>query len=118
MAQADAALGVSDAGPNQSPAGGGGIVCEYTGAAGVGDSDVTIFAYLSAATFTGQVAHLGTVPGMQGISGIGDGAYALSTAGRSVVNAYARGSRTVVAAQTPGTLAAVEALARIALAEN
>ena len=55
---------------------------------------------------------------MAAISGVGDGAYGQTVAGRSIVNAYSNGSRTVVAAQGPGALAPVEALARIALADN
>jgi hypothetical protein len=53
---------------------------------------------------------------MPEISGVGDGAFGMTTAGRSIVNAYSNGSRTVVAAQAPGALAPVEALARVALA--
>ncbi|MGP8062164.1 MAG: hypothetical protein ACLP5O_06260 [Acidimicrobiales bacterium] len=55
---------------------------------------------------------------MPEISGVGDGAFGMTTAGRSIVNAYSNGSRTVVAAQAPGALAPVEALARVALADN
>jgi len=118
LAQANAALGVSDRGPIRTPAGGGGIVCEYTAATAMENAGVTIFAHQSAPVFAGQVANGGRVPGMQKISGVGDGAFALTTAGRSIVNAYADGSRTFVAAQAPGALAPVEALARVALADN
>ena len=55
---------------------------------------------------------------MPKISGVGDGAFAQDIAGRSIVNAYANGSRTFVAAQAPGSVAPVEALARVALADN
>jgi hypothetical protein len=55
---------------------------------------------------------------MPSISGLGDGAYGMTTGGRSVVNAYSNGNRTVVAAQGPGALASVEALAKVALADN
>lgn len=55
---------------------------------------------------------------MPGLSGVGDGAFGMTTAGRSVVNAYSNGSRTLVVAQAPGRLAPVEALARVALANN
>ena len=55
---------------------------------------------------------------MPSISGLGDGAYGMTTGGRSVVNAYSHTSRTLVAAQGPGTLASVEVLARVALSDN
>jgi hypothetical protein len=55
---------------------------------------------------------------MPSISGVGDGAYGMTTAGRSIVNAYSNASRTLVAAQAPGALPPVEALARVALADN
>ena len=55
---------------------------------------------------------------MPAISGVGDGAYGQTIGGRSIVNAYSNGSRTVVAAQASGALDQVEALARIALADN
>ena len=42
----------------------------------------------------------------------------MTTAGRSVVNTYSHSSRTLVVAQAPGPLAPVEALARVALADN
>src|ERR1700688_1405079 len=118
LAQANAALGVSDSVPIRTPWGGGGIVCEYTAATAVENAGVTIFAHQSPAVFAGQVANGGRAPGMQRTSGVGDGAFALTTAGRSIVNAYANGSRTFVAAQAPGALAPVEALARVALADN
>ena len=55
---------------------------------------------------------------MPSLSGLGDGAYGATIGGRSVVNAYSNASRTVVAAQGPGALAPVEALARVALSVN
>jgi len=55
---------------------------------------------------------------MPRLSGVGDGAYGATIGGRSIVNAYANSSRTVVAAQGPGSLAFVETLARVALADN
>jgi hypothetical protein len=116
LAQAEAALGGSFSGPMQTPTPGGGIVCEYTGAAG--NAGVTIFAHQSAAVFAGQVAHAPGAPAMPAISGVGDGAYGMTTAGRSIVNAYSNASRTLVAAQAPGALPPVEALARVALADN
>ncbi len=116
LAQAEAALGGSFSGPMQTPTPGGGIVCEYTGAAG--NAGVTIFAHQSAAVFAGQVAHAPGAPAMPAISGVGDGAYGMTTAGRSIVNAYSNASRTLVAAQAPGALPPVEALARVALAAN
>jgi len=116
LAQANAALGASYSGPIQTPTPGGGIVCEYTGAAG--NAGVTIFAHQSPAVFAGQVAHAPGAPAMPAIPGVGDGAYGQTTGGRSVVNAYSNGSRTLVAAQGPGSLASVEALARVALADN
>ena len=116
MAEADAALGVSDNGPIRTPTPGGGVVCEYTG--GGGNAGVTIFAHQSATVFTGQVAHAPGAPAMPKISGVGDGAFGQTTAGRSIVNAYANASRTLVAAQAPVSLGPVEALARVALADN
>jgi len=116
LAQANTALGGSYSGPIQTPTAGGGIVCEYTG--GAGNAGVTIFAHQGAAVFAGQVAHAPGAPAMPAISGVGDGAYGQTTGGRSIVNAYSNGSRTVVAAQGPGALASVEALARVALADN
>ncbi len=117
LAQAEAALGGSFSGPIQTPTPGGGIVCEYTGAGG--NAGVTIFAHQSATVFAGQVAHAPGNPAMPAISGVGDGAYGMtSAAGRSIVNAYSNGSRTLVAAQANGSLAPVEALARVALADN
>jgi hypothetical protein len=95
---------------------GGGIVCEYTGSGG--NAGVTIFAHQSAAVFAGQVAHAPGAPAMPKISGVGDGAFGMTTAARSIVNAYSNASRTLVAAQAPGSLAPVEALARVALADN
>ncbi len=117
LAQADTALGVSFGNLVQSATAGGGIVCEYTGGA-AGNAGVTIFAHQSASVFAGQVAHAPGAPAMPAISGVGDGAFGTTTAGRSIVNAYSNGSRTLVAAQAPGALAPVEALARVALADN
>jgi len=68
--------------------------------------------------FAGQVAHAPGNPAMPSLSGLGDGAYGATIGGRSVVNAYSNASRTVVAAQGPGALAPVEALARVALSVN
>ena len=116
LAQANAALGVSYSGPITTPTAGGGIVCEYT--SGAGNAGVTIFSHQTATVFAGQVAHAPGAPAMPEISGVGDGAFGMTTAGRSIVNAYSNGSRTVVAAQAPGALAPVEALARVALAAN
>ena len=116
LAQANAALGGSYGGPITTPTAGGGVVCEYTSSAG--NAGVTIFAHQSAAVFAGQVAHAPGAPAMPSISGLGDGAFGTTTAGRSVLNAYSNGSRTIVAAQGPGALAPVEALARVALADN
>ena len=117
LAQAEAALGGSYSGPIQTPTPGSGVVCEYTGASG--NAGVTIFAHQSATVFAGQVSHAPGNPAMPAISGVGDGAYGMtSAAGRSIVNAYSNGSRTLVAAQANGSLASVEALARAALAAN
>jgi len=116
MAQADTALGVSYSGPKATSTQGGGIVCEYTG--GAGAAAVAIFAHQAASVFAGQVAHAPGAPAMPQISGVGDGAFGSTTAGRSIVNAYSNASRTLVAAQAPGALAPVEALARVALADN
>jgi hypothetical protein len=117
LAQAEAALGGSFAALSQNSTPGGGIVCEYTGGAG-GVAGVTIFAHQSATVFAGQVAHAPGAPAMPAISGVGDGAFGMTTAGRSIVNAYANASRTLVAAQASSSLASVEALARVALAAN
>ncbi len=117
LSQAEAALGGSFSGPVQTATRGGGIVCEYMGGAG-GNAAVAIFAHQSAAVFTGQVANAPGAPAMPAIPGVGDGAFGQTTGGRSIVNAYSNGSRTVVAAQGPGSLASVEALARVALADN
>ena len=116
LAQAKAALGGSYGGPITTPTAGGGVGCEYTSSAG--NAGVTIFAHQSATVFAGQVAHAPGAPAMPSISGLGDGAFGTTTAGRSVLNAYSNGSRTIVAAQGPGALAPVEALARVALADN
>jgi hypothetical protein len=117
LAQAEAALGGSFAGLSQNSTPGGGIVCEYTGGAG-GVAGVTIFAHQSATVFAGQVAHAPGAPAMPAISGVGDGAFGMTTAGHSIVNAYSNASRTLVAAQASSSLASVEALARAALAAN
>jgi hypothetical protein len=116
MAQADAALGVSNSGPVHTATPGGGIVCEYSGSGG--SAAVTIFTHQSASVFTGQVAHAPGAPAMAAIPGLGDGAYGQDVGGRGIVNAYANASRTLVAAQAPGPLPPVEALARVALADN
>lgn len=116
LAQANAALGGAYGGPIITPTAGGGVVCEYTSSAG--NAGVTIFAHQSATVFAGQVAHAPGAPAMPSISGVGDGAFGTTTAGRTVVNAYSMTSRTFVAAQAPGGLAPVEALARVALADN
>ncbi len=79
---------------------------------------MAIFAHQSATVFAGQVANAPGAPAMPSISGVGDGAFGMTTAGRSIVNAYSNASRTVVAAQAPGALDPVEALARVALADN
>ncbi len=116
LAQANTALGATFSGPISTSTPGGGIVCEYAGSSG--NAGVTIFAHQSATVFAGQVANAPGNPAMPSITGIGDGAYGLTTGGRSVVNAYSNASRTVVAAQGPGALAPVEALARVALSDN
>ncbi len=116
LSQAEAALGGSFSGPVQTATRGGGIVCEYTSAGG--NAAVAIFAHQSAAVFAGQVANAPGAPTMPAISGVGNGAFGQTTAGRSIVNAYSNASHTVVAAQGPGSLASVEALARVALADN
>jgi len=117
LAQANAALGVSYGNLVSNATAGGGIVCEYTGGPS-GNAGVTIFAHQSASVFAGQVANAPGNPAMPAISGVGDGAYGDTTGGRSIVNAYSDGSRTLVAAQAPGALGPVEALARVALADN
>ena len=116
LAQAEAALGASYSGPMSTPTQGGGIVCEYTGSAG--NAAVAIFAHQSTTVFAGQVAHAPGAPVMPALSGVGNGAYGQTAGGRSVVNAYSNGSRTLVAAQAPGPIAPVEALARVALSDN
>jgi hypothetical protein len=116
MAQADTALGASYSGPVHTATPGGGIVCEYTGPGGT--AGVTIFAHQSPSVFTGQVAHAPGAPAMAAISGVGDGAFGQDVGGRAIVNAYSDASRTLVAAQAPGALPPVEALARVALADN
>ena len=116
LAQAQAALGASYGGPITSHIQDGGIVCEYTSSAG--NAGVTIFAHQSATVFAGQVSNAPGTPAMSAIPGVGDGAYGQTAGGRSVVNAYSNASRTIVAAQAPGAIGPVEALARVALADN
>jgi len=117
LAQADAALGVSHNGPIRTGLRGGGVLCEYTGAGGI--AAVAIYAHQAAAVFARQVANAPGAPAMARISGVGDGAFGQTVGGVSIVNAYADASRTVVAAQAHGApLAAAEALARVALADN
>jgi hypothetical protein len=116
LAQANLALGATYSGPVTHATAGGGIVCEYTGAGG--SAAVAIFANQSATVFAGQVANAPGAPAMPKISGVGDGAFGSTIAGRSIVNAYSNSSRTLVAAQAPGALPPVEALARVALADN
>ena len=113
-AQVETATGNSYTGSHSTPAGGGGIVCEYLGAT---TAAVAIFAHDSQVVFAGQVAHTQAV-GMQKISGVGSGAFGVDDSGRSIVNAYSNSSQTVVAAQATGSLASVEAFARVALADN
>ena len=117
LAQANAALGASYGNLTSNPTAGGGVVCEYTGGP-AGNAAVAIFAHQSTAVFGGQVANAPGAPAMPSISGVGDGAFGATIGGRSIVNAYSNRSRTVVAAQAPGALAPVEALARVALADN
>jgi hypothetical protein len=116
LVQANTALGGSYSGPVQNNTPGGGIVCAYTG--GAGTAGVTIFAHQSASVYAGQVAHAPGAPAMAAISGVGDGAYGQDVGGRAVLNAYSNSSRTLVAAQASGALGPVEALARVALADN
>jgi len=116
LAQTEAALGGSYSGPTRTPTQGGGVVCEYTG--GGGTAAVAIFAHQSATVFAGQVAHAPGAPAMPSIAGVGDGAFGETTGGRSIVNAYANASRTLVAAQASTSLPSVEALAKVALADN
>jgi hypothetical protein len=118
LTQANTALGVSYSNLVNTPTAGGGVICEYTGGPG-GEAGVTVFAHQSATVFAGMVSNADDkVTGMQPVSGVGDGAFVLTTAGRSIVNAYSNASRTVVAAQASGAVAPVEALARVALADN
>lgn len=118
LGQANAALGVSYGNLTTNSTPGGGVVCEYTGGP-AGTAAVAIFAHQSPAVFARQVTNADDkVTGMQPVSGVGDGAFVLTAAGRSIVNAYSNASRTVVAAQAPGAVAPVEALARVALADN
>jgi hypothetical protein len=117
QAEAVVALGRSYSGPVETPAGRIGVVCEYAGGPG-GNAEVTIFAHQRSAVYAGQVANAGRAPGMKRVSGVGDGAFALTAAGRSIVNAYVDSSHTVVAVQSPRPVAATEALAKVALADN
>lgn len=117
LAQAVSALGASYASLVQHAAAGGSIVCEYTGGPS-GNAGVTIFAHQSQPVFTGQVAHATGAPAMPALSGVGDGAYGADIGGHSVVNAYSNATRTLVAAQATGSLASVEALAKVALSDN
>lgn len=120
-AQVNTALGASYGGPVSRPSPDNAIVCEYTGnggANGGSNAGVTVFANQSAAVFAGQVAHAPGAPAMPAISGVGDGAYGADIGGRSIVNAYSNGSRTLVFAQAAGPLGPVEALARVALSDN
>lgn len=120
-AQVDTALGASYSGPVNRPSADNSIVCEYTGNGGANNGSntgVVVFAHQNAAVFAGQVAHAPGAPAMPAISGVGDGAFGADTAGRSIVNAYSNGSRTLVAVQAAGPLTTVEALARVALADN
>lgn len=110
------ALGGSYTGPISTPSRGGGIVCVYR--AGTGTAVAAIYAHQSPAVFAGQVAHAPGNPAMPSISGVGDGAYGMTTGGRSIVNAYSNATRTLVAAQASGAIAPVEALAKVALADN
>lgn len=116
-AQVSTALSATYTGPVSRPAPSNAIVCEYTEAAG-GNAGVTIFAHQNSAVFAGQVAEAAGKPAMPAISGVGDGGFGSDIGGRSIVNAYSNGSRTLVAAQGPGSLSAVETLARDALADN
>jgi hypothetical protein len=118
LSQADAALGGSYSGPVRSVGAGGAAICEYLGTGAAGNAGATIFAHQGAAVFAGQEANGGRAPGMQPIRGVGDTAFGLSAGGRTVVNAFSNASRTFVAAQSPASLVATEALARIALADN
>ena len=93
-------------------------MCEYTSSTPGANAGVTIFAHQSAAVFAGQVAHAPGDPAMPALSGVGDGAYGQTTGGRSVVNAYSNSSKTIVAAQSSGTLAQTAALAQVALSDN
>jgi hypothetical protein len=117
LAQAVSALGASYANLVQHAAPGGSIVCEYTGGPN-GNAGVTVFAHQSQPVFTGQVAHAPGAPAMPALSGVGDGAYGADIGGHSVVNAYSNATRTLVAAQATGSLASVEALAKVALSDN
>jgi len=117
LAQANTALGVTYGNLVSTPTAGAGLVCEYTGGP-EGNAGVTIFAHQSATVFAGQVGNAPGAPAMPSVPGVGDGAFGSTIGGRSIVNAYSDASRTVVAAQASGALAPVEALARVALADN
>ncbi len=116
--QINAALRATYGRPVTTPTPGRGIFCEYPSSAGSGSASVTVFAHQSAAAFVGLVAHAPGAPAMTKLSGVGTGVYGMTTAGRSVVNAYSDASRTLVTAQARGPLPPVEALARVALADN
>ena len=111
-------MGASYAALVQTPVHGIGVVCEYTGSSAATNAGVTIFAHVTAPVFAGQVANAGRAPGMQRVSGVGDGAYAVAAGGRTIVNAWSNASSTVVAAQSSRALSQTEALARVALADN
>ena len=118
LAQVEAALGDTYGGPTQTSTRGGGIVCVYTATPGAANAEVTVFAHQSPSVYAGQVAHGATVPGMAPVSGVGNVAYALTAAGRTIVNAFSKVSRTFVAAQSSAALSQTEALARVTLADN
>jgi len=117
LAQANAALGVSNTRMIHTSVRGGGAVCEYMGAGGV--AGLAIYAHQSAPVFAGLVAHAPGAPAMPAISGVGDGAFGQTNGGVSIVNAYSNANRTFVAAQVHGgSLSSAEALAKVALADN
>jgi hypothetical protein len=118
LTQAERALGGSYRGPHRTPVSTVGVVCEYTAGAASANAGVTVFAHQSSSVFSGQVANAGRAPGMQKISGVGDGGFGLVAGGRSIVNAWSNTSMTVVAAQSAGSLSQTEALAQVALADN
>jgi len=119
LAQAEAALNGAYRGPAQSSTRGGGIVCEYIATtAPPTNAEVTVFAHESPTVYYRQMAHGATVPGMTPVSGVGTVAYALSAAGRTIVNAFSTVRRTFVAVQSSAALSQTEALARFTLADN